>query len=154
MTDKHIPFRLIYVFPRNQTSDCLIVGQIIPFFIRSCNLLYHGWFHKRQQIKIHRTIRILQYNFFHPFFRTNRWHADHMKLLPCQHISIAVHTNGAVMVAADHHNHQVRQFFRQFRNKSIQHCHGFRRRNCLIVNISCDHQRIRLCLHRQLRDLM
>ena len=77
-----------------------------------------------------------------------------MKILPRQHISIAVYTDGTVMVSAGYHDDQIRQFFRQFRDKSIQHFHSFCRWNRFVINISGDHQCVRLFLHRKLRDLM
>ena len=40
-------------------------GDLI--FIRTCDLFYHGWFHKRKEVKIHLSVRIIQCYFFDIF---------------------------------------------------------------------------------------
>ena len=67
MTDQHISLVLIDGFTIDKPMQCLIIRKIISVFIRTCDLFYHGWFHKRKEVKIHLSVRIIQCYFFDIF---------------------------------------------------------------------------------------
>ena len=62
VTYQYIADTLVDVFSFNQGMKGGIIGEIIAVFVCSGNVLEHGWFYKREQIKIYGTIFILQGN--------------------------------------------------------------------------------------------
>ena len=60
----------------------------------------------------------------------------------------------AVVIAADHHDLSLRHRFGQAGHKMIEQFHRFRGRNCPVIQISRDYDRVRLLPGGHLRDLI
>ena len=144
MTDQHISLVLIDGFTIDKPMQCLIIGKIISVFIRTCDLFYHGRFHKRKEVKIHLSVRIIQCYFFDIFCFHPRRLANHIYILARQNLSKTVNPWSAVVISTDHHDYRLWSSLCQFFQKTVKYLHCLCRWNCFIVNIPCDHNGIRL----------
>ena len=153
MADQHISLLCIDIFSFDQKMQCLVVGMLCSVLPRSHDLSYHRRFHKRKQIKMQIAISILQCHFFDMFLFCSRRRANHIDILPGQNTAKTVQPGGTVMIAADDHHRHLRHFFGKIFHKAVKNLHCLRRRNRFVINIPCDHHRIRLLLFCQPDDL-
>ena len=144
MADEYISVILINFLTPDQSVQGFIIRKIISILVHPHDLFDHRWFYKRKQIKIHISICIMQNDFFYIFCLCSRWLTDHIYLLSGQNISKTVDPRRTVVISADHHDHRIRNSLRQFFKKPVKNFDCFGRRNGFIINVSRNHNRIRL----------
>ena len=143
MADQNVSLVYVDLFTFYQSVDRIIVRKIISILICTSDQLHHGRLHKGKQIKIHRPIFILEYHFLNMIFFCLRRYSDHINFLTVKHTPKTVHTRCTVVISTDHHNYRIRNCISQLSDKMIKHLHCFCRRNCFVIDVPCDHDRIR-----------
>ena len=154
MAHKYVSLQRIDIFPPDQPPHCIAVGKIVSVFIRAGDHLHHGRLHEGKKVEVHFPEPVFQRHFFDIFILSLRRQPHHVEILPGENIPETVHPGGAVMVSADHHNRPFRNSSRKVRDKMIEHLHRLCGGNRLVINVSRDHNRVRLYLRRFFHDLM
>ena len=156
MADQYISHSCIYLFSLQQTFYRLMIGTKCSVSLRSHYIFHHRRTHKRKQIKIHIPPFITHGHLLDMFLWLLRRHTCHIQILFLQNASVEIYSRCTVMVHTDHHHNRIRHFLFQIQYKPVKYTDCFCRRYSFIVNITGNHNGVRLfllCLfHHLLQD--